>query len=128
MKHGHSEYKTRKLYIWDSKRCALQFCHSKHRLRKNGTLNIRQLIILPFEVFFLFFFFLDIWEDEISFLPLCFALDDRVAAVFSYRPGRHCRRLCRTAAVPTAALLLPLPSRLVGPPPPMQAGRHHCIH
>ena len=43
---------------WDSKQCASQICHSKHRHHKNRTTNVNHLIILPFRIFFLFSFFL----------------------------------------------------------------------
>ena len=48
----------RKLQKGDSKQCASQICHSKHRLRKNGTPNMSHLIILPFGVFFIICLFL----------------------------------------------------------------------
>ena len=84
----------RKLHIWDSKRCASQFCHSKHRLRKNGTPNVRHLIILPFGVFSLFSFsFSYIWEGEMPLLPLCICVSlytNRLVADRSYRLSRSC--------------------------------------
>ena len=84
----------RKLHIWDSKRCASQFCHSKHRLRKNGTTNVRHLIILPFGVFSLFSFsFSCIWEGEMPLLPLCICVslhNNHLVADRSYRLSRSC--------------------------------------
>ena len=75
----------RKLHIWDSKRCASQFCHSKHRLRKNRTPNIRHLIILSFEVFSLFsFFFSGIWQGERTLLPLAWTSHLECTAHASY--------------------------------------------
>jgi len=92
--YSHGLEEPRKLHIWYFKRCASQFCHSKHRLRKNGTPNIRHLIILPFGVFSLFSFsFSCIWEGEMPLLPLCICVSlytNRLVADRSYRLSRSC--------------------------------------